>query len=270
MEKFTISAMLGAYPPERRLPKPLPGETMAGLVIRNHPDQWKNFLERLASSHTLSKTTVDELNRGNMGIVNSDPSLHAEFERFLNHRLPVYGRTMEGLAQVRNDLKHGDSVFSHTSDFEICEVIMPRAGDPSHESQASKNSVASLGVTTVHVDVDHVGVNYNRLLGSIHGDFFWIVMGGTRIFGPEVIIKLTRIMRSFTSQPQLAMYTDQSYNMIYRMEALRQLDQRGIRISLETRDMARNLSQAGYQATADNDPKMRLSSLEAMFGGDGK
>jgi hypothetical protein len=42
----TLSVLVTGAPPHLRRPKPLPGETLGQMVIRNQPHEWRNFLER--------------------------------------------------------------------------------------------------------------------------------------------------------------------------------------------------------------------------------
>src|SRR5690349_16646565 len=59
----TLSALVTGAPPHLRRPKPLPGETIAQMVIRNHPHEWRNFLARMQEVVGISSSERARLAR---------------------------------------------------------------------------------------------------------------------------------------------------------------------------------------------------------------
>ena len=57
----SVSAVVTAPPPGVRSPKPVPGETMANVVIRNFPGEWSNFLERVRAEFPLDRATLNAM-----------------------------------------------------------------------------------------------------------------------------------------------------------------------------------------------------------------
>jgi len=93
MSQPTLTALVSGFPPGLRRPNPLPGETLGQLVIRNHPQEWQNFVERLKNSFHTPEEECLRLRRGDTGVA-LDTAAQREFERFMNLRLPSHGRTL--------------------------------------------------------------------------------------------------------------------------------------------------------------------------------
>jgi len=64
MSTIKLSAIVTGFPPGLRFPRPLPGESMLQLVIRNHPQEWRNCFERLREDFHASDAVCSSLSRG--------------------------------------------------------------------------------------------------------------------------------------------------------------------------------------------------------------
>jgi hypothetical protein len=237
---------------------------LAQLVIRNHPQEWRNCIERLKKDFHVPEEVCSRLGRGETSAA-VDPVAQRQIERFMNMRLPSHGRTLQGLAEVRGQMRERGGL-SELWQLELSEVIWPRqknSGDTEAETFA-----ASLGVMVVSIDGEKPGpLDLGFLLKHVHGDFLWILPGGSRLSGPMTMMALIRVLRGFQEKPQLALYSDQCYCMIYRTSALRALMASGRTLSAELRDNARMLQETGFELAADNDPIHGLVEIEALYGG---
>ncbi|MBI2422954.1 MAG: toll/interleukin-1 receptor domain-containing protein [Candidatus Hydrogenedentes bacterium] len=268
MSPITVSVIVTGFPPGLRPPKPLPGETLGQLVIRNHPQQWRNCVERLRNDFHVAEEVCSRLLKGETSAA-TDAVTQGEIEHFMNMRLPSHGRTLQGLADIRKQMSEPGGL-SELWQLKMSEIIWPRLKHPSGDTEAKKFA-ASLGVTVIGIDAledKPEPLDIGSLLRHVHGDFLWILPGGSRLSGPMTIMALIRILRGFQEKPRLALYSDQSYCMIYRMEALRSLVAAGNKLSSELRDNARMLQESGFELAADNDPIHGLVEVEPLYGGE--
>ena len=265
MSQITLSAIVAGFPPGLHPPKPLPGETLAQLVIRNHPQEWRNCVERLKKDFHIQEEVCLRLRGGGMSAA-LDPATQREIERFMNLRLPSHGRTLQGLVDVRKQMLEPGGL-SQLWQLDLCEIIWPRQKDPSGDAKAERFA-ESLGVIVLSIDAGKAGpLDLGALLEHVHGDYLWILPGGSRLSGPMTIMALIRVLRGFQEKPKLALYSDQCYSMIYRTAALRTLMAAGNTLSAELRDNARMLQDAGFELAADNDPIHGLVDVESLYGG---
>jgi len=265
MSQITLSAIVTGFPPGLRPPKPLPGETLAQLVIRNHQQEWRNCVERLKKDFHVPEEVCARLRRGDTAAA-VDPTAQREIERFINLRLPSHGRTLQGLAEIREQMREPGGL-SQVWELQLIEIIWPRQKNPSGDRKAEEFA-ASLGVTVLGIDTEKPGpLDLGYLLKRVHGEFLWILPGGSRLSGPMTIMALIRVLRGFQEKPKLGLYSDQCYSMIYRTSALRALVASGKTPSSELRDNAKMLQEAGFELSADNDPNHGLVEIESLYGG---
>jgi hypothetical protein len=269
MSAVSVSALVTGFPPQLRVPKPLAGETLAQLVFRNHPDEWRNCVERLERDSHVPKDVCEHLRRGDLQKV-TDPAIKAEVERFLNLRLPSHGRTFLGLTELRAELREPViKTLLAGAPYELLEILWPRqphpGGDRSAEALAEAQGVAVISLPAG----PGREMSWADLLPHVHGKYLWVLPGGTRLFAPTVALNLGRVVRWFESSPLLAMFSDQCFSMVYRTEVLRGLLGQGKALSPQAQQIARLLQESGYQLAADATPAARLTELEAAYGGDG-
>jgi hypothetical protein len=240
---------------------------MMQLVIRNHPRQWNNCLERLQKEIHLSPELAARLRSG-QSIPGLDPMLLREIERFMNRHLPSHGRTLMELAEMRDQWR-GEDPLAKIWNLRIVQILWPRQKDPSGNDQAEKFA-ESLGVTIPMLNDNNNEpgpMDMNALLKHVQGDYLWIIPGGTRLASAFATMSLVRVLRSFEEKPKLGSYSDQCYCLIYRTAALRTLIASGRTLSSESRENGRMLHDAGFEFAADNDLNLALAILEPFYGG---
>lgn len=265
MSKIKLTAIVTGFPPGLRPPTPLPGESMLQIVIRNHPRQWRNCLERFRNDFGASEAVCSRLSQGDV-VADLSPVIRKEVERFMNLHLPSHGRTLQGLAEIRDQMMEPEGL-AQLWQLELTEIIWPRLKNFSCDAEAQEYA-ASLGATVVGVGGQEGGpLDIGSLLQDIHGDYLWILPGGNRLSGAMTVVALIRVLRAFQENPKLALYSDQCYCMIYRTSALRALMASGKTLSAELRDNARMLQDVGFQITSDSDPIHGLVEIESLYGG---
>lgn len=258
MSKMTLSAIVTGFPPGVRDPTPLPGETVAQLVIRNHPQEWLNCVELLKREFQVPEDVCSRLRRGDLSAA-ADPVTQREIQRWFMMRLPTHGRTLQGLAELRKDMR---GQLGQLWQLELSEIIWPRPKNPSGDMEAEKLA-ESLEVITI--GAEQAGpLDLGSLLKHVHGDYLWILPGSSRLDGTLTMMALIRVLRAFQEKPKLALYYDQHYSMIYRTAALRALMASGNTLSAELRENARMLQQAGFELATDDG---RLVKIEPLYGG---
>jgi len=263
----SVSAMVTAPPPGVRPPKPLPGETVANIVIRNYSDEWSIFLENVQAEFPLDRTTLGNMRRGVMP-PSVAPRLAERIQSFMNQRLPLQGRTVNAIAELRDHVAMWDQSRAQTP-YTICEILIPQQGDTSKADPRQSQMLEAAGARQVHVDSPSPGViDFNKLLGEVRGDFLWIVGGGTNLFAFEVSRTLAQVLKWFAEEQRLALYSDQAYCMVYRVSALKGLIAAGKQLSTDLRDNGRMLHEAGFEFMPNPDPLHRLAYLERCYGGD--
>jgi hypothetical protein len=267
MSKIKLSAIVTGFPPGVRPPKPLPGESMLQLVIRNHPQAWSICLESLRNVFHASDEVCSRLTRGET-IADLDPAVRREVERFMNLRLPSYGRTLQGLAELRDQMRETGGL-RQLWQMELTEIIWLRQKKYSSDAEAEKFA-ASLGVTVLNIDTQESLplVDLGSLLNHVHGDYLLTLPGGSSLFVPMAITSLISVLLGFQEKPKMALYSDSCYCLIYRVSALRDLILSGKRLSAELHDNARMLQEAGFELAADKDSiHGPLVEIETLYGG---
>lgn len=258
MGRITLSVIVGGFPAELRSPRPLPGETWTELVIRNHLQEWLNLADRIRKERQLSDEAYSRLRAGHIPAA-GDPAVRREIDRWMNLRLPRHGRTLQGLAELRDQMR-GD--LGQIWQLELADIICPRQRDPSGNTDF-RRLAESLGAVTVEV-AEAGPMDLGALIGYVHGDYLWILPGGTRL--SATMIALIPVMLAFQGNERLALYHDGSYSMIYRTAALRALLAAGMTLSGDLGENARKLQEAGFELVAD-DAGLSLAELEPIYGG---
>lgn len=154
MSQITLSAIVTGFPP---------GETVAQLVIRNYRQEWLNCVELLKRDFQVPEEVCSRLRRGN--IATADPATQREIERWFMMRLPTHGRTLQGLADLRKDMRGG---LGQLWQVELSEIIWLRPKNPSGDREAEKLAEA-LGVITIGAEKPG-SLDLGSLLKHVHGD----------------------------------------------------------------------------------------------------
>jgi len=256
--KVSLSAIITGPPRGFERPKPQPGETLAHLVIRNFPDQWRGFVEEMRTDYAVPSSTTMHLLEGNLDA--ADLTVRAKIEDFITYRLPGYARTIKALAELQGDL--GLTIGG----FKLLQTVWPLERHTAGES-AGHAYAKTRGVEVLLLPPGAPGlVDLTRLLGSIRGQFAWLVPVGSRIEPFAVAIQLMRTLRMFESDDALGMYCDGLYSSIYRLNVLRELAERGHKVSPDSNSNSSLIFEAGYKAISA-DPPVPFCHLEALYGG---
>lgn len=266
----SLSAIETAFPGRLRPPQPLPGETPLQLVIRNHPQDWQNCVTWLATELGLSRQIRRQLLAARVDAVGrDDPRVREEIETFVNRRLPTHERTLQSLANLREMLvepaQSGQSALRQLWGFALVEILWPCAGHPPVSVQ---DLAEGMGVKLILYPMGaERTIDLAGLLPHVHGDFLWLVPGGTLFMATMVAMQLRRVLGLFTASPEAAFYTDGADSIIYRTAALHELVRRGQGLPADAREMARVMQESGYETMADDNPAAALCELEAVYGG---
>jgi hypothetical protein len=265
--RLALTALVTGFPAGLRQPKPLPGETLSQLVIRNHPREWLNFIERLAEKIHLSPEQAGALRAGQLSAIQSE-KVWAEIEGFMNFRLPTHGRTIQCLDELRGlQEKLKDEAYGMVGDYDLLEILWPRQRDPSGDASAEK-MVESLGAKVIPMlSGAPLTLNLADLLQHVHGDLLWLVPGGTSFMAPIADLQIRRVVRHFQAMQRCAMYADNVSSFIYRTSVLRDLIARGQLLPADSREMVRALQMSGYELAMDEGTDNALCELEPEYGG---
>ena len=267
MSSPTVSVVVAGFPAQLRRPKPLPGETLAQVAIRNNSDRWKVCIENLIYSHGIPAGVRSRLLAGKLDAVTT-PGAQAEVERFVNICLPTPYRTLTGLARLQT--KAAGEQFGYTLG-EILwtsEEAPPDADDRARANDERAQALAdALGVRVVRFPAGAgLVLDLARLIPQLRGDFAWLIPGGTTV--PfEIDERLERVLRSLTTSPQCALYSDNIASYVVRTSCLRELVRRGEPLPSDPAPLGRLLRQSGYELIGDEDPELALCELEREFGG---
>jgi len=263
MDTTTLSAIVTGNPPGLRSPKPLPGETWVQMIIRNFPDEWQNCIERMNGEFGFSDGVKHQLRKGDLSGV-TNPLMQDRIARFVNFQSPTHGRTLYGLADLRNQLRKPDAIggLNQGHPIQLIEILWPHIQIPSRDGKAEQLA-KSLDVTIIK-DMVPGSMDVGSLLNYIHGDFVWILPGGSRISSFASLL-LFRILNFFQENPNLAVFSDMGYCIIIRTEALRMVTANAKRSSSELQNSAKLMKEAGYDAAGDS--IFNLVEIEPLYGG---
>lgn len=257
----TLSVVVTGFPVQLRRPKPLPGETLAQLVIRNHPQEWRICVERLETEFGISTDSAYRLRSGHLEV--ADPGMREQIMRFMNHRLPTRGRTLQDLAELRDTVKD----LRYQSGFDLVEILWPRERNPSGD-QSAERMAESMGAKVIQLPTGLPrAMDLASMLPHISGEFVWLVPGGTKLMPPLVVLSLERVLRHLTGSPRRALYTDNAFSIIYRVAALKELLRSGKTLPADLREMGRLMRESGYELAVDHDDNSVLCDLEEVYGG---
>src|SRR5262249_15544909 len=100
--KVSLSAIITSPPKGFERPRTQPGETLAHVVIRNFPEQWRGFVEELRTDYAVPAAACDRLLAGILDA--ADLTVRAKIEDFISNRLPGYARTIKALVELQGEL----------------------------------------------------------------------------------------------------------------------------------------------------------------------
>jgi hypothetical protein len=259
-KKVSLTALVTGMPPFIHMPLTQKGETKLQFLVRYHPDEWNNFIERMKKDFGASERTVKQLKSLQVSAI-TDPIIISNAEHWMNHRLPVHGRTLEGLFELRKHLNE-----TPIANVEFMQILWPREKNPGGDTSAEKLA-SEMGAEVISLETGaNRELNLAKFLQSIRGDFLWVVPGGSRI-DLLAAMSFLRIFSQMNSNSQCALYFDGSYSAIYRVSALKQIAGKNGFISANLQDVGRELQQEGYSICGDRDRQASLCEIEEIYGG---
>jgi len=256
--KASLSAIITGHPPGFERPRPQPGRTLADLVIRNFPAQWRGFVHEISADYSVPVSTTDRILAGDLDA--ADLTVRPKIEDFMNSHLPGYARTIKALAELQSDL--GQAIGG----FNLLQIVWPSERRPGGET-AGQAYAKLRGVEVIALPAGcETPPDLIPLLPFIKGPFAWVLPIGLRIEPFAVAMQLNRTLRIFATDQSLAMYFDGLYSAIYRLSVLRELMEGRQEVSPDPAEALRLMHQAGYRVM-HADPPVPLCHLEALYGG---
>jgi hypothetical protein len=256
--KATLSAIITGPPPGFERPRPESGETLAHLVIRCFPEQWRGLLADMSRDLAVPHSTIEQLLAGKLDV--EDLTVRSKVEDFINNRLPGHVRTIKSLAELHGEL--GQAIGG----FDLPQILWPSeryaAGETAGQAYAKARGVEVLFSAAGWAEP----FDLIPLLPFIKGQFAWLVPLGSRLEPFAVAMQLNRTLRMFASDPALSLYFDGLYSIIYRVSALTEVTGHPDHLPHDPDRITRLLEDAGYKVTGA-DPPVPFCHLEAMYGG---
>lgn len=258
----TFSVLVTGFPPGVHKPELKPGETLLQFLIRYHPIEWKNFVERVGDKQGLSASDRKQLLEDPKDL--KRPLLIKEVEKWANMRLPVHMRTLYCLSELRSSLsKEPMKVFG----LQMVQIIWPREKNPSGDDSAERMA-ASMGVEIVGIRTGTPReIDFRTIIPMVTGEYLWIVPGGSSFMSAMTAMSLQRIFRSMHADQSVAVYSDGAFSMIYRMTALRSLCNEKQVAELTLSSLNKLLAQRHFSCIGDRDPDHPLCEIERIYGG---
>lgn len=256
MNKISISVVVNGF--QLQKPNPLPGETIGQFVIRNHPQEWRNCIDRLVHDFGATKEDCERLSRGILDV--GDDKIRSEVERFMYRRLPSIRRTLMSIAELRDSFN--EPPMSMLAQVSINEILVPQQLSPVNNEQIIQ-ACRLYGAKIIWLDlVEENSFFINKVLPEIQADLIWALPGGTYFMSPTTSILFTKIITYFSEWPDLALFFDKKYSTIYRTEALRNIVKQGHTLPTETYEQGLLFQKCGYKAHAQ---EMDLVELEEIY-----
>jgi len=254
-QKTSLSAIITGPPLGFERPKPQAGETLAHLVIRHFPEQWRDFLSEMESDIAVPPSTIGALQAGNFDA--ADLTIRRKIEDFITNRLPGHVRTIRALVELQSQL--GQAIGG----FDLTQILWPserrRTGETAGQAYAKTRGVEVILLQAEPLDLIEV-------LPFVTGQFAWLVPIGSRLEPFAAAIQINRALKRLATDLALGMYYDGLYSSIYRLSALTHLAENDLKFSPNAGQNAQSLEMAGYRVfTAE--PGVALCHLEPQYGG---
>lgn len=264
MNTNTISVVVVGLPSNARQPMLLPGENMFQWVIRNHPQKWHNFVDRLCHDFNFPHSERDRLMQGHFVPEDfpEDFRWSKQIEEFMNSHLPTLWRTLKSLVELRDN----PIDIEFRIGFRIVEILLIRKenGNKERVETVARNFGVRIIKPKVLTPSPYGYLSY--ILADIRGDFIWVVPGGTKLFPSMTATGLNNILEVFSMCSNLAFFYDNLYTIILRTDALRDvLLNRGHIWPDEVSEQMALFSSCGYKVAIK---RMPLVELEPVYGGE--
>ena len=258
--EYTISVVVTGLPSNARQPMPEPGESIFQFVIRNHRQKWRNFVDNLCQKSHLSKVERERFLHGRF--TSEDSKWSKEIEHFMNSHLPTASRTLQSLAELRDNPTNLDIEIG----FSITEILWLKK-QSGMDKEKTESIARNYNVKIIEPKV-LTGTPYAYLphiLDYIKGNFIWIVPGGTYFLVPMTTHGLTNIIEGFSKLTELSLFCDDLYTIIVRTSALHDVLNRGHRWPDDPSAEMELFRNCGYRVAIQ---RMPLVELEPIYGGE--
>jgi tetratricopeptide (TPR) repeat protein len=260
--RIPLTALVLGIPPFVHSPQLREGETRFQFLVRHHPREWSNFIERMKNELGASTHTCSLLGSLNFSSI-TDPIVISKCEAWANHRLPTHHRTLESLSHLRKMLQ---DELGQIMLFDLAQILWPREKDPSGDTSAEKMA-SEMGAEVISLETGiRREMDLSCFLPVVKGKYLWALPGGSRFMAPLVALSLRRVLSHMEATPQVALYTDGSYSFIGRVSALASTAKKKGALPADLREMARILQADGFSLYRDSDPGFALCEIEHIFG----
>lgn len=258
--RYTISVLVTGLPANARQPMPLPGESMFQFVIRNYQQEWHNFVDSLFQGLHLPNAERERFLHGRFTL--EDSKWSKQIEHFMNSHLPTASRTLQSLAELRDNPTNLD----FKTRFSIKEILWLKKHS-GIDKEKTENVARDYGVRIIEPKM-LTATPYGYLphiLDYIQGDLIWIVPAGTYFLPLMTAQGLTNVIEAFAKLPELSFFCDDLYTIILRTIALRDVLNRGYKWPDEPSAEMELFRNCGYRVAIQ---RMPLVELEPIYGGE--
>lgn len=264
----TLTAVIAGFPSNLKRPQTLAGETRLQMVVRNNPREWENFGERMQRMYGLPSAQRAKFLSGQEAQINDHQRRRwvAEIQEFMNQHTPNHSRTMSSLAELRD--WRPEPPLSDIFNFRIVEILFPGQRNPDPKGDDLLEEVTGrYGVKIVWRETSDPATAPWRpdLLAQVHGEFIWIVPGGTYVDPPFAALGLGNLLRHFKQRPRMAFFWDKRYTSLLRTAAIKEaLAGQGAKIP-QAPGLISLLRARDYEYS---EQEMPLVALESIYGGE--
>lgn len=262
-EQTTFSVLVTGLPPGVHGPDLRQSESRLQFLIRFHPNEWKNFSERVGEELRLSESERKRLVAQDPALMNNS-EIGPRITQCANMRLPSQWRTLNCLSKLRASLtREPMSLFG----LRLQEIIWPREKNPLGDDSAERMAL-EMGAEVVSLSTGIAReLDLRRFIPLIKAEYLWIVPGGSSFMGAMTEMSLQRIFQSMRACPTAALYSDGSYSMIYRTSALQSAAERVPEAVLTHSLLCSIWERMGFSCLGDRDPEHPLCEIEKIYGG---
>ena len=262
-EQTTFSALVTGLPPGVHGPDLRHGESRLQFLIRHHPDEWKNFGERVGKDLGFEESDHKRLIAQDPALINRS-QIVPHITRWANMRLPAHWRTLHCLSELRSSLTQAPmSLFG----LSLKQIIWPREKNPSCDDSAERIA-AEIGAEVVSLSTGIVReLDFRQFTPMIKAEYLWIVPGGSSFMCAMTEMSLHRIFTAMRACPTAALYSDGAYSMIYRTSALQSAAEHVPGAILTHAFLCSIWERMCFSCIGDRDPEHPLCEIEKIYGG---
>lgn len=253
-EEVSFTAIVTKPPAYFHPPRLRGDESILEFLVLHYPDEWINFIERMNRKYKVSIPPRRQV-KYIQGI--TDPNVLSELERWTNQRLPLYQRTFQGLAELRESFQKGN----------ISLQVLWTLEESSNKDDSEKSRARKLGAEIIFLEGAAIlEMQLGKLLHWVKGTLLWLVPGGSLLC---LETTLTKIISKMNADPSVAVYLDGFYSRIYRVSAIKEVlgnIEHQSATELEIVKLLASTGESVYENTSRS-PAMALCKLEKIYGG---